>query len=263
MSFPYIKSLVIDDCYTYQDVTIDTGVSENGFKHIIITGKNASGKTTILNRVAFVLNKIKNGADPLHAVEYLTGLIINNKDHASISTWESEIKQWKDININFSTREDINQIIHELRKLDYILSFFKAHRKVDLIEVKTVTTEAEFTDLFLKPQNYGQDTEAFIKLFKQYLVNKKVYQAFDLMDSNSEGADQNSIFFENIVNTLREIFHDKQLELKFVRENFEFFLKLSDGREVTLDQLSEGFSAFLSIIMDLLMRTDLIRKQKK
>jgi hypothetical protein len=37
---------------------------------------------------------------------------------------------------------------------------------------------------------------------------------------------------------------------------------LSDGREITFNVLSEGFSALLSVIMDILMRVDLIRKIK-
>ncbi|WP_240543647.1 AAA family ATPase [Spirosoma foliorum] len=40
-----------------------------------------------------------------------------------------------------------------------------------------------------------------------------------------------------------------------------FFLNLTDNRRLTFNTLSEGFSAFISIFMDLFMRVDLIRKQ--
>ena len=53
MSFPYIKQIKVNNCHTYKDFKIPAAELSN-FKHIIITGRNASGKTTILNRIAFL-----------------------------------------------------------------------------------------------------------------------------------------------------------------------------------------------------------------
>jgi len=63
-----------------------------------------------------------------------------------------------------------------------------------------------------------------------------------------------------LTNSFRNIFEDNKLDLEFQQEDFEFFIKLSDGRKLTFDVLSEGFSALLSILMDLFTRVDLIRK---
>lgn len=63
-----------------------------------------------------------------------------------------------------------------------------------------------------------------------------------------------------MTNSFRNIFEDNKLDLEFQQEDFEFFIKLSDGRKLTFDVLSEGFSALLSILMDLFTRVDLIRK---
>jgi predicted ATP-binding protein involved in virulence len=79
---------------------------------------------------------------------------------------------------------------------------------------------------------------------------------------NSGEIKRSKIFFDNLTIILRSIFKDEKLELEFVQENFEFYLNLNDSRKITFNQLSEGFSAFLSILMDLLMRTDLLRKTK-
>ncbi|MCY7356149.1 MAG: AAA family ATPase, partial [Rudanella sp.] len=56
------------------------------------------------------------------------------------------------------------------------------------------------------------------------------------------------------------IFDDKQLKLVFIKDSYEFLIKLGDDRELTFDILPDGFSAFLSILMDLFVRLDLIRK---
>ena len=95
------------------------------------------------------------------------------------------------------------------------------------------------------------------------MVNKKVYQAFDYMESNGDQAKQSDAFFKQLTDILQKIYHDPELELIFEKENFEFYLKLSDGQKITFNQLSDGFSAFITIIADLIMRTDAIRKIKK
>jgi predicted ATP-binding protein involved in virulence len=251
--FPYITKLQINDCYTYQGLTIDTGVEGGSFKHIIITGKNGSGKTTILNRVAFVLNSIKKGELP----EELTKLLDTMPTFATLNdgSREQQIKNYNDVKLIFS-----NDYYRQLKNIttEFVLSYFKTNRVVQLDEVQTVTTETNFTT-FLSGDS---DSVQFIKKFKQYLVNKKVYEAFDIIESKVEQVNENKKFFDNFIQILREMFHDEKLELEFKKEMFEFFIKQSDGRKITFNQLSDGFSAFLTILIELLMKTDLIRQQK-
>ncbi len=173
------------------------------------------------------------------------------------------MKNFNDVELEFFN--DQNQLglsgnaynYFKQNKGNYIFSFFQAHRKVQLQDVQTVINETHF----LKQLNQSSNTENFISQFKQYLVNKKVFEAFDYMNSKTDSANQNKIFFENLTKTMRNVFKDQGLSLEFIQENFEFFIKMSDGRKVTFNQLSEGFSAFLSILMELFMKTDLIRKQ--
>jgi predicted ATP-binding protein involved in virulence len=248
--FPYIKTLRINDCYTYQGLTIDTGVNSDSFKHIIITGKNGSGKTTILNRIALVLDNIRAG----------------NSSNQTIRSWESQIKpsssnkqnsqkkQLNDVKLVFNS--DYYQRLAAI-KTEFIFSFFNVNRSAQFNEVKSVTTKTN-----LKLSLGSSNSAGFIKKFKQYLVNKKVYEAFDMIESKVEQVNENKKFFNRFTQMLREIFHDEKLELEFKKETFEFFLKQGDGRKITFNQLSDGFSAFLSILIDLLMRTDMIRQQK-
>lgn len=135
--------------------------------------------------------------------------------------------------------------------------FFKAHRKVELYNVNSVTPGNQFTNLLNEP-----DSDSFAAQFKQYLVNKKVYEAFDSMNAKTDNVNQNKVFFSALTDILRNVFEDRELELEFVQESFEFYIRLGDGRSITFNELSEGFSAFISILMDLLLRVDIIRKSK-
>lgn len=185
---------------------------------------------------------------------YFKELIKSNPKHPQIQDWVRELHKFDAINIQYTYKEELLQ-----GNKDFLFSFFKASRKVVVKNVDTVTKQDNFTNQLSQSQN---STEFFIANFKQYLVNKKVYQAFAQLGGRQEEIQENERFFENFTQTLRDIFHDQKLVLEFEQANFEFFLRLGDGRRITFNELSDGFSAFLNILMDLFMRVDLIRKEK-
>ncbi|MDR0442411.1 MAG: ATP-binding protein [Treponema sp.] len=253
MNFPYINQIIVHNCYASKGFNIPKeplGV----FKHIVLTGKNGSGKTTILNRIGLILNYLQDGKTKEQAIRSLADSINIYKNNPTRSSWEQSISELKDIDIIFLN----NNFEYFSNNEPSINLFFKAHRRIELQEVKTVTIEEDF----LSTLNKHKNTDDFTKLFKQYLVNKKVYEAFDYMGNKTSKINQSQLFFSNLKDILGNVLEDKGLELVFVQESFEFYIILSDGRKITFNNLSEGFSAFLSVVMDLLTRTDLIRKQK-
>lgn len=257
MEFSYIKQIHINDCYAIKDINIPKQPL-NELKHIILTGKNGSGKTTILNRIALIINEASKGKSKNSSISSFKGIIEANKTHPARKDWEYNINELSGIDLLFMN-DNIQHLSLEIEdNTPYIFSFFRAHRKVELSEVNTVTTEEQFT----KSINKRENQEEFTKLFKQYLVNKKVYEAFDFMNKRNDDINQNQVFFENLTQILQNIFEDKDLKLEFKQENFEFYITLKDQRRITFNHLSEGFSAFLSVVMDLIIRTDLIRKQR-
>lgn len=257
MNFPYIKQIHIKDCYAVKDVNIPKQPVDE-LKHIILTGKNGSGKTTILNRIALIINEASKGNSKDSSILNLKGVIESNKTHPGRKDWEYTINELSGIDLHFIS-DNIRPLSLEIEdNKPYIFSFFRAHRKVELSVVNTVTTEEQFT----KSINVRENQEEFTKLFKQYLVNKKVYEAFDFMNKKNDDINENNVFFTNLTQILQNIFEDKELKLEFKQENFEFYITLKDQRRITFNHLSEGFSAFLSVVMDLIIRTDLIRKQR-
>jgi len=244
----------VNNCFAYQNFDVPKSPLKD-FSHIILTGKNGTGKTTILNRVAFQLNEFKNERNKKEGVPYLLAVIDANKKHPNLGVWKQQLKEFADVDLMYLDGSDDNL----LKKTDeYIFSFFKAHRRVELKDVSSVTKE----DLFVGELQKQNDSDKFASEFKQYLVNKKVYEAFDFMNAKTEKINLNQTFFSNLTKILKNIFGDANLELEFIQENFEFYIKLDGGRLITFNQLSEGFSAFISILMDLLMRVDLLRKLK-
>ena len=222
--FPYIKSIHVNDCYAYQNFDIPLfEYPDKPFSHLILTGKNGSGKSTILYNTSFFINLRADGRD------YSNSLI------------NAEAKVFNADPQKLSSRNE------------YIYLYLGAKRVGTVEEVQTVLRENDLDSRII-----SANTATY---FKQYLVNKKVSQAFDQLNKNSIKIAYAEDFFNKITIILRKILEDESLDLIFQQDNFEFFMRLSDGRKITFNLLSEGHSAFLSILMILLMRVDVIRKQ--
>lgn len=244
MSFPYIQKLIVNDCYAYQDLTIDTEVQEEGqFKHIILTGPNGSGKTTVLesiNEHLKIFTKNKN-----------VDILIKTKNNGELISEFSQdkIEIWEKIKIYYAESENKYQFL----KLKYLFTHYSPNRIKKFKNVDSIVPD----EVLVKSITSDIDNQKYIK---QYLVNKKVHQAFDQLSSKYAKVSQSQQFFDTFAEHLRKIFNDPNLRLDFEQENFEFYIS-SKGRYITLNQLPDGFAAFLGILMDLLIRTDLIRKE--
>jgi predicted ATPase len=252
MPIPYIKQVHVNDCYTYQNIDIPIRPL-TAFRHIVLTGKNGSGKTTILNRIAFQLSHFVSGKTKQDVSSNLQNLILGNPQHPHIFEWQAQLVELNGIALHFLEQTD-STIIDQKNK--FLFSFYKANRKVEFEDVKTVISEDEL----LKKLGTAENNKSTISQLKQYLVNKKVYQAFDMIDNRQESIQKTNEFFNKVQETLSKILKDPKLELIFIHERFEFYIKYSDGRKVTFNQLSEGFSAFMSIMADLFVRADIIQK---
>lgn len=252
--FPYITSLRVNDCYAYKDFDIVLN-NQKPFSHLVLTGKNGSGKSTILRGINYIIDNLFTEEDTEKKILRLTHLISVNTD-SSGEQFKRQLTELTRVLPQFS-RPTLSYFNNN--RSHFIYTFLRADRQSKSVvsPVSTVTKESDF----IKKLQESDASQFFISQFKQYLVNKKVYQAFDQLDNNGKKINESEIFFEKLTNTFRNVFEDQQLELIFQRENFEFYLQLSDGRKLTFDVLSDGFSAFLSILMDLFVRVDLIRKQ--
>ena len=250
--FPYLQELIINDAYAVKNLRVSVFQANKEFKHLILTGRNGSGKTTVLRELKYAIDFETTGARLISEQRQLVGT------HSLKLESQQEIDKLKvtKIETNYSSIDKSSYTGFFTISKEIIIIFFEANRNFQVQEVKTVisedTLESQLTN------NLGKSS---VEFFKQYLVNKKIFQVFDLIDGKNKDSNQQEVFFNNLEDNLIKIFNDSGLNLEFVRENFEFYINLSDGRRFTFNQLSAGFSSFLSILTELLMRTDILRKQ--
>lgn len=232
MDFSYIDSLHIYDCYAYRDFRVPIGKGvEKPFRHLILTGKNGSGKTTILKQLDVELHRPKEG----HKVGKRTKKV---SSQAQIGIEPTDI---------------LGQPLPTIGLSGSIYSFFNAQRQTKIGSVSSPISDQEFEKRASEKGISG--------LLKQFLVNKKINQVFATIEKNGEAKQSQERFFEKLNDLARSVFNDPNLNIIFKHEAYEFYVQLSDGREFTFEQLSDGFSAFVGILLEMLAKVDRVQSK--
>lgn len=251
-NFPYITSIYVNDCYSYQNFNIDL-IEHKPFSHLILTGKNGSGKSTILSNVNNIILDLIYGNNHATELGHLDSIISKGKEFNAI---EEELDTINKLNIHFRN-EDIQKIFRF--RTQFIFSYLSTLRNSKVSKVSVPTKQDDFKKQLEK--NYDKSSDYFINNFMQFLVNKKVSQAFAQLENNQEEINQVNIFFNNLEASFRKIFEDEKLKITFNKDALKINFLLEDGRELSFNDLSDGISALLSIIMDLFLRVELIRDE--
>lgn len=216
----FIENLKINKVRHLKDISIH--VSENECRHIIFTGKNGSGKTSVLDAIASFINSVTLGE--------------------GINGPESGSGVWTDFNITFAEIKEQ----FEFGKL--IVAYYRADRVFSSVEPKHV----EKVQLKSEYAIDDMPRSEFIK----YLLDLKMTQALALANGKMDKANTISVWFEKFDNLLKQIFDDKSVKLVFDEETFKFSIVM-DGREpFDFNTLSSGYAAVLDIVVDLIIRME-------
>jgi predicted ATPase len=251
--FPYITSIYVNDCYAYQDFNIDL-IKHKPFSHLILTGKNGSGKSTILRSINLhLLKAISEGKN----AEIEARVIRADMDisHGYLN-WRKSYEELETIIPKY--KSEIIPFLPEFKK-EIIYSYLSALRNSQVNKVAVPTKQDDFKEqLEINLQN---SSEYFIRNFMQFLINKKVSQAFAHLENKQLEIKQIDVFFYNLKMCFRKIFEDEFLDLSFDKNALEIKFIDRYGKSLSFNNLSNGISALLSIVMDLFLRVDLIRDE--
>lgn len=266
----FITKIEIEKIKHLKDFQID--ICDDEMKHLILTGKNGSGKTTLLERIREYLEAVPNGnlIDLLSVwpkslklnYNWYTELLKNsNKTLEQQSQMEvykrtyenyvSSIKQYANgLQIEFNKADEL---VEKYRKGEYILAYFNATRNIK-IDIPTNVPKIQLQEKYDIQENIG-------KMFLNYLVYLKTQQSFARNENDMDEVNKIQIWFDNFENALRTLFEDKSIQLKFDYKNLNFSI-YQDGREpYGFDVLSDGYSAVLDIMINILLRMEKHHKQ--
>jgi predicted ATP-binding protein involved in virulence len=262
---------------------LEIPLSETERKHLIITGKNGSGKTSLLNEIDSLLNKLldERFIDLLNKIKLYESHIefyeqaINGVESESndIKTMMSrELSEWWENKLE--AERNYNNFYHKFKNLE---NEFNNSSKVDLIfsnqsDIYENIVNGQFILTFFRAkrdnsptipqtptkQNFKQKystTQELNKTFLQYLLNLKTSQAFAQIENNIEEVKKIKKWFERFEKALKDIFDKPDLKITFNSKNYDFKIDY-DGKSFGLDELSDGYSSLLAIVTELILRME-------
>lgn len=238
-------------------------LSKEKRKHLILTGKNGSGKTSVLDALGNYLDYFsaygtaslimysnnlrfyKQQLEDAMKEKKATIEIENIKE--KVARTEQEIADiMKGIDVQFTY--SLDNMEHLFKKGNFIISYYRADR------IFNSTSPIHVEKVQLK-DSYGikdKPREDFIK----YLLDLKTTQALALTGGKKEKADKIQQWFEKFDQLLKKIFDDKSVQLDFDEDTFHFWIKEDGKLPYDFNTLSSGYAAVLDIVLDIIMRME-------
>lgn len=234
-------------------------ISDFTRQHLIITGKNGSGKTSLLLEINKFLSKISQGS-LINLESYKKRLeklkIDQNKEGISdadriqtkknIELYQNEINSYGSVELKFSGSESIISEKSEIGT--FILAYFDSKRHTQLNVPQGINK-------IVLNKKYNLKEKANVN-FIQYIVNLKADRSFAKDDNDLETTRNIDNWFEKLEHRFRSIFDNESLTLKFNRKTYNFDILLDDKELFTFNTLSDGYSAIISIVTEILLRME-------
>lgn len=298
----YITEIYIDELRHLSDIKIE--LSHEKRMNLILTGKNGSGKTTVLQAIKqylqnigrkglldytgrFLANKacsayemprnIGNGPNTgsiqNDAGIQIMGNVLNaeteqvfvTNSHAGNDVendkWKQDLFRWiGKLNslksyVVLNTPGSVNELPEEVKEFDalyeegsFLMAYYGAARKTGIKKSKSIEN-------VVLEQRYSLDA-APGSLLHRYLVHLKTQQSYARNEGDMETVQMLDKWFERFTNALRILLDNQSIELKYDYKNYDFLI-MEDGRQpYGFDQLSDGYSAVIQIVTDLILRME-------
>lgn len=257
MTENYIKKIFVEHSRNLENLEIP--LSETTRQHLILTGKNGSGKTSLLLELNKYLTKIENGE--FQSFESNKNQLISFKQLISqpnisedqrlnlernIKSYENWLESFGGTEIEFSGSK--KSIFEKSQNGSFILSFFDSKRHTNL------NVPQGINKITLK-KKYNLQEKANVN-FIQYIVNLKADRSFARDDNEIETVEKIDAWFNRLENRLKSIFNVDTLELRFDRKTYNFDIVTNQRQPFNFNTLSDGYSAIISIVTELLLRME-------
>lgn len=249
---PYITNIHVNELFHLKD--FDIKIADANHPHLMITGKNGSGKTVLLNALVDFLNKIKDDKilsclsydDTIKSYENQLPQISAKHKASWLETIRMITNQKEDLYRKISlSPENIKSIVESYNDNNLLLAFYSADRKANLKEPKN-PIKPEFKK---NQQIQISSTDQFL----YFLVDLKIQEALFRNENQMEEADRLGQWFDDFQELMRTIYQDKQLILIFDPRSYQFFIE-TNKKVFKFTQMSDGYAAIIDIVADLILK---------
>jgi predicted ATP-binding protein involved in virulence len=257
MTENFITNIFIENSRNIKDLEIP--LSSDTRQHLILTGKNGSGKTSLLLEINKFLSRIDDGSfqyfsNQQNNLKSVEQQLLNNNISSdqrlnlerSLKGFQEWISNFGGTKIKFSESE--NTIFEKSQKGEFLLAFFDSKRHTNL------NIPQGINKIHLQ-KKYNLNEKANAN-FIQYIVNLKADRSFARDDNEKDVVEKIDKWFERLENRLKQIFDVSNLELRFDRKSYNFDIITDKNTPFNFNNLSDGYSAIISIVTELLLRME-------
>ena len=253
----FISEIDIKKLYHLSDITIK--LDSNKRQHLLLTGKNGSGKTSLLLEIEKFLRAINDEKLSQVFDQYPTWINEAKKKVLSASS-DSEkyaadkdlkqclgfLKKYSDgVQINLNQYEGLEMMYHNGK---FITAYFPSERKAQFMRpngVENITLE----------NTYGIDESAGDILLK-YMVHLKTQQAYARNEGDQTTANQIQKWFDRFDSALQILLDEESIHIEYDYKKYDFKIRQNGREPFSFNELSDGYSSVIYIVSDLILRMD-------
>ena len=253
----FISEIDIEKLYHLSDIKIK--LDSNKRQHLLLTGKNGSGKTSLLLEIEKFLRAINDEKLSQVFDQYPTWINEAKKKVLSASS-DSEkyaadkdlkqclgfLKKYSDgVQINLNQYEGLEMMYHNGK---FITAYFPSERKAQFMRpngVENITLE----------NTYGIDESAGDILLK-YMVHLKTQQAYARNEGDQTTANQIQKWFDRFDSALQILLDEESIHIEYDYKKYDFKIRQNGREPFEFSELSDGYSSVIYIVSDLILRMD-------
>lgn len=253
----FISEIDIEKLYHLSDIKIK--LDSNKRQHLLLTGKNGSGKTSLLLEIEKFLRAINDEKLSQVLDQYPTWINEAKKKVLSASS-DSEkyaadkdlkqclgfLKKYSDgVQINLNQYEGLEMMYHNGK---FITAYFPSERKAQFMRpngVENITLE----------NTYGIDESAGDILLK-YMVHLKTQQAYARNEGDQTTANQIQKWFDRFDSALQILLDEESIHIEYDYKKYNFKIRQNGREPFSFNELSDGYSSVIYIVSDLILRMD-------
>lgn len=238
----FITSVHINEVRHLKDIEIKLNPEKR--QHLILTGKNGSGKTSVLQAMKDYLQAIDDGVYQELCIRR------SYKSNDKLSELEKIVAETF-AKYNSGVEVDVSNVVGLDRLYsqgEFVTAYFPADRKTVIHRAKGVQ------DVKLENQYSLDDTPENILL--KYMVHLKTQQAYAKNENDLSVEKKIAEWFSRFENALKVLLSDDSIRLIYDYKNYNFLIEQKGRNPYSLDELSDGYSAIIGIVADLILRMD-------